>query len=211
MTITPRQIDEYCEKHSSSPGALLYQLERETHLKTLAPQMLSGSLQGQFMRFISLMLQPKRVLEIGTFTGYGALCLAEGLPKDGELHTIEANQELYHLIEKYISEAGKEDQIKLLKGDAREIIPTLDGPYDLIFVDAGKQDYPWYYEQALPLLRKGGWLLADNVLWSGKVASDISDPDTDQIRAFNAVIQKDSRVENVMLPLRDGLSIIRKL
>ena len=173
--------------------------------------MISGSLQGQFIRFLSLMLKPKAILEIGTFTGYATICLAAGLPPEGKLHTIEANPELYYLIEKYIREAGLEDQITLYKGDAKEILPTLSGRYDLIFIDAGKKDYPWYYEQALRLLAPGGFLLADNVLWSGKVVTDTSDADTDLIRDFNAMIQADSRVENVLLPLRDGLLLARKL
>jgi caffeoyl-CoA O-methyltransferase len=173
--------------------------------------MMSGPLQGQFLRFLSLMLRPEKVLEIGTFTGYAALCLAEGLAPDGILDTIEVNQELYYLIEKYIQEAGKQEHIRLHKGDAKEILPGLDTDYDLIFVDAGKQDYDWYYEEALQHLRPGGWLLADNVLWSGKVVGPHEDTDTQKIRAFNQEVHHDPRVENVLLPLRDGLLIVRKL
>ncbi len=203
-------VQLYCEAHSSPPGDVLYQLERQTHLKTLAPQMLSGRLQGQFLRMLSLLMKPERILEVGTFTGYSALCLAEGLSSRGRLHTVEANLELEYLIRKYIRLAGREEQIVLHLGDAAEVLPGLAGPFDLAFLDAGKQDYRTHYELLLPLLRPGGILLADNVLWSGKVMGPATDDDTESLRAFNTFVAGDERVEQVLLPLRDGLLLARK-
>jgi predicted O-methyltransferase YrrM len=204
------RLNDYCEAHSTPPGDLLYQLERETHLKTLAPQMLSGPLQGQFLRMLSRMLRPQRILEVGTFTGYSALCLAEGLPPSGRLHTIEVNPELEYLIRKYVRLAGREQQIVLHLGDAAGVIPALEGPFDLAFLDAGKQDYRRHYELALPRLRSGGLLLADNVLWSGKVLEPPADADAESIRAFNTFVAEDERVEQVLLPVRDGLLLAQK-
>jgi len=204
------RLNDYCEAHSTPPGDLLYRLERETHLKTLAPQMLSGPLQGQFLRMLSRMLRPQRILEVGTFTGYSALCLAEGLAEGGQLHTIEVNPELEYLIRKYIRLAGREQQIALHLGDAADIIPGLEGPFDLAFLDAGKQDYRLHYELILPVLRPGGLILADNVLWSGKVLEPAADADAESIRAFNTFVVEDERVEQVFLPVRDGLLLAQK-
>jgi len=202
---------DYCLAHSSSLSAVLHDLERETHLRTLGPQMLSGEYQGQLLRFLSLMLRPRRVLEIGTFTGYTALCMAEGLTEDGVLHTIEANDELGWLIKKYIQQAGMEHKIVLHLGDAAQVAPTLDEVFDLVFLDAGKLDYPAHYEMALAKMRPGGFLLADNVLWDGKVASGNERDETAvALRAFNDFVQQDKRVENLLLHLRDGLMIVRK-
>lgn len=208
------QIDatlDYCLRHSSSLGGLLHDLERETHLRTLAPQMLSGEYQGQLLRFLSLMLRPKRVLEIGTFTGYTAICMAEGLAEDGMLHTIEANDELGWLIRKYVAHADMENKVTLHLGDAAKVIPTLDEIFDLVFLDAGKLDYPQHYELALEKMRPGAFLLADNVLWDGKVASGNERDETARaLRAFNDFVQNDERVDNLLLPLRDGLMMVRK-
>jgi predicted O-methyltransferase YrrM len=203
---------EYCLAHSTAPSALLAALDRETNLKTLSPQMQSGAYQGLLLRFISQMIQPKRVLEIGTFSGYATLCLADGLPVDGKLHTIEVNDEMAWIIRKYVRLAGLDEKIVLHLGDAGAIIPTLDEVFDLVFIDAGKLDYQQHYELVLPKVRSGGFLLADNVLWDGKVAGmDTKDETARALRIFNDFVQQDSRVENILLPLRDGLMLIRKV
>jgi caffeoyl-CoA O-methyltransferase len=202
---------DYCMAHTSALAPVFQQLERETQLRTLAPQMMSGPYQGQLLRFISLMIRPQRVLEIGTFTGYSALCLAAGLPPGGQLHTIEANDELGYIIRKFVALAGYQDQIVLHFGDAAQIVPSLEGSFDLVFLDAGKLDYPQHYELALAKMRPGGILLADNVLWDGKVASGNEKDETARLlRSFNDMVQQDVRVENLLLPLRDGLMMVRK-
>jgi len=202
---------DYCLAHSSPLGKTLHDLERETHLRTLGPQMLSGEYQGQLLRFLSLMIRPKRALEIGTFTGYTAICMAEGLAEHGMLHTVEANDELGWLIRKYVDAAGMADKIVLHLGDAATVVPTLNEVFDLVFLDAGKLDYPAHYEMALAKMRPGAFLLADNVLWDGKVASGNERDETARaLRAFNDFVHQDERVENLMLPLRDGLMLVRK-
>ena len=203
-------LQDYCSTHSSPQSQLLYELERETHLKTLAPQMMSGHLQGQLLQLLSRLMCPKRILEIGTFTGYATLCLASGLAADGRLHTIEANEELRYIIDKYIQRAQLGKQVQLHIGDAIEVIPTIDETFDIIFIDAGKQDYDTYYELCLPKLNQGGLLLADNVLWSGKVVDANKDADTKALHLFNEKVQTDERVYNLILPLRDGLLIAQK-
>ena len=207
------KLNLYCEAHTTAQPAILHQLERETHLKTLAPQMLSGHLQGQFLAMLSKICRPRAILEIGAFTGYAAICLAQGLPEGGTLHTIEANPELEYLIRKYISLAGLDEKIHLHIGDAREVIPALPGPFDMVFIDAGKQDYIQYYDLVIDKVPRGGLIIADNVLWSGKVVSDEREQDQDavSIHQFNEKVQRDERVENIMLPLRDGLLIARKV
>ncbi|HMQ86261.1 MAG TPA: O-methyltransferase [Flavilitoribacter sp.] len=205
-----RAIDQYCEAHTAPADSVLYELERETYLKTLAPQMLSGRLQGAFLSLISRLIHPKAILEIGTFTGYGSICLARGLADDGQLHTLEANRELEHIIRKYITKAGLAEKIRLHLGNALEIIPTLSGPFDLVFIDAGKQDYSAYFDLIIGRIRPGGLMLADNVLWSGKVLEPEQDEDTRALHAFNQKITTDPRVENLILPLRDGLMMARK-
>lgn len=203
-------LNNYCEEWSTPPSELLGHLERETHLKTLAPQMMSGRLQGQFLRLFSLLMHPRRILEVGTFTGYASLCLAEGMPKEGELHTIEANPELEYLIRKYFDLSPYNNQLHLHIGNALELIPTLPGSFDLVFLDAGKLDYPRYFDLVVDRIPSGGCLLADNVLWSGKVIKKINDTDTAALHAFNQKIQDDPRVEQVILPIRDGLLLARK-
>ncbi len=200
----------YCEEHTTPPDGLLLELERETHLRTLSPQMLSGRLQGQLLRLISLMLRPERVLEIGAFTGYSALCLAAGLPEGGVLHTIEANDELAPMILNYFNRSPWADRLLLHVGDAADVIPTLEGPFDLVLLDAGKLDYIHHYNMVLPLIRPGGILLADNVLWDGKVVQNEPDETTRSLRIFNDWVHQDDRVENLLLPLRDGLMVVRK-
>lgn len=201
---------QYCLEHSGTPGPVLLALERETHLRTIQPQMLSGPLQGMFLQMISRMLQPRRILEIGTFTGYSAICLAQGLPHDGMLHTIEADDELEPIIRKYVRMAGLEAKITLHLGDAGSVVPRLQEIFDLVFLDAGKQDYWQHYERALPKMRPGAFLLADNALWAGKVLHDERDPAARALRDFNERVHADERVENLLLPLRDGLMMVRK-
>jgi predicted O-methyltransferase YrrM len=206
-----QSLNIYAEKHTSAASDLLYQLERETYLKTLAPQMLSGHLQGRLLSFLSKMLRPKAILEIGTFTGYAAICLAEGLAEGGVLHTIEVNRELEYLIQKYLKKGNLEEKIKLHIGDAKTVLPTLPiDQFDMIMIDAGKKDNAYFYEKALPMLRPGGILLVDNVLWDGKVLQPPKDAMTRQIIEFNEMIHTDERVENLLLPIRDGMFILRK-
>ncbi len=202
---------EYCYAHTSSVDGVLHELERETHLRTLSPHMISGAYQGTLLRFISQMIQPRRALEVGTFAGYAAICIAAGLTDDGLLHTIEVNDELGWLIRKYVHRAGLEHKVQLHLGDAAVIIPTLEEAFDLVFLDAGKMDYALHYELALAKTRPGGFLLADNVLWDGKVvAKDQKDTTAQTLDTFNTMVQADPRVDNILLPIRDGVMIARK-
>lgn len=203
---------EYCFEHSTGVSRVLKELERETHLRTLNPQMLSGPYQGTLLRFFSRMIRPRRALEIGAFTGYTTICIGEGLEENGLLHTIEVNDEMGWLIRKYIRKAGLEEKIRLHLGDAAIIIPQLDETFDLVFLDAGKLDYPVHYELALAKTRPGGFLLADNVLWDGKVVGeDEKDETARALRAFNDMVHEDPRVENILLPVRDGIMLMRKI
>ena len=210
MQFPLKNLYDYCTAHSQPPSRLLYDLERETHLKTLAPQMMSGPLQGALLSLLSRLLQPRNALEIGTFTGYGALCIAEGLAPGGVLHTIEANPEHEALIRKYIRLAGKEEAIQLHIGQAQERIPCLPVPFDFVFMDAGKQDYAHYFDLVVDRVRPGGLLLADNVLWGGKITNPHPDKDTRIMQEFNEKVAADPRVTTLMLPLRDGLSILQR-
>ena len=210
MDFLPKKISDYAESHTAPDSDFLQSLIRDTHLKTLAPRMLSGNLQGRFLSLISHLMQPKRVLEIGTFTGYSALCLAEGLAEDGILYALEANDELEYLIQEYIEKGNFQEKVKLIIGNALEIMPTIDEIFDLVFIDAGKRDYPLYYDLAIHKVRSGGLIIADNILWSGKVADDKKDLDTRIIDDFNKKIHADERVENILLPIRDGLMMARK-
>ena len=204
------KIEQYAEAHTSPESDILRALVRETHLKTLSPRMLSGHLQGRFLSMIAKLMQPRRVLEIGTFTGYSALCLTEGVAEDGILYALEGNDELKHIIEKYIEASGFQDKIKLLIGNALEIIPTLDEVFDLVFIDAGKRDYPAYWDLVIDKTRSGGLIIADNILWSGKVVEDNKNLDTQILDSFNKKALNDARVECVLLPLRDGLMMAIK-
>jgi len=206
-----KAIQAYCEAHTTPQSPILYALERETHLKTLAPQMMSGHLQGQFLRFLNLIAQPQYILEIGTFTGYGTLCMAAGLAPNGQLHTIEANPERESIIRKYLALAQLEKAVQLYIGQAEKIIPNLPLVFDMALIDGGKQDYAWHYDLVMEKLKVGGLILVDNVLWDGKVVQDKPDKDTSIIQAFNQKVHEDERVENLLLPLRDGLMIIRKI
>jgi caffeoyl-CoA O-methyltransferase len=210
MDFLPKKIADYAEAHSEPESDLLLSLVRETHLKTLVPRMLSGHLQGRFLSLITKLMQPKRILEIGTFTGYAALCMAEGLSEDGVLTTIEANDEMAFLIEKYVEKGGFAGKINPIFGNALEIIPTLTETFDLVFIDAGKRDYPAYYDLVLPKVKSGGLIIADNILWSGKVVEDKKDIDTTIIDGFNKMVLADKRVECLLLPIRDGLIMARK-
>lgn len=211
MEVIPESIAQYAEAHSSAAKPLLQQLERETWLKHLHPGMVSGHLQGQFLTMISYLLQPKNVLEIGTFTGYSALCLAEGLTEGGTLDTIEVDEELEPHIRNYLKKADLEDKVQLHIGNALDIIPKIDKEFDLVFIDADKVNYSNYYDLVFEKVKKGGLILVDNVLWFGKVLADATDEDTQGIKAFNEKIKEDARVENVLLTIRDGIMMIRKL
>lgn len=211
MNFSETELVDYLEAHSTPISDLLHELERQTHLQFLSPQMLSGSLQGRFLQLISQMIKPKRVLEIGTYTGFSAICLAEGLAKDGLLQTIEANEELEDFIRYYLEKAGLSDRVELYIDDAVKRIPKLKGPFDLIFMDANKRQYEAYYDLVFEQWASGGFMIVDNVLWSGKVLRESKDKDTRYLQAFNAKVQADERVENVVLPFRDGLTILRKL
>lgn len=207
------EIEEYILNHSSAEPELLYKLFRETNLKVLYSRMISGHIQGSLLRMISSMLNPERILEIGTFTGYSALCLAEGLAEKGQLDTIEVNAELEEMIRKYFDQSPNGHKINLIIGAALKVLPTLNKTYDLVFIDADKENYSEYYHLVFDKVRLGGFILADNVLWDGKVV--INPPPTDKetqgIISFNDLVKADHRVEKIILPLRDGISIIRKI
>jgi caffeoyl-CoA O-methyltransferase len=210
----------YAESHSSPEQPLLTDLNRETHLTQVYPRMLAGHMQGTLLRMFSHMIRPSRILEIGTFTGYSALCLADGLvPRNAAeeggwgLHTIEVNPEQEQLIRRYFQKSGVAEKITLHIGDAEQIIPTLDYSWDLVYIDADKPNYLAYYQMVIPRVRQGGFILADNTLWDGKVLLPLEkmDKDAEGISAFNEFVQSDNRVENLLLPFRDGLMIARKL
>lgn len=206
-----KEIHEYCETHTSPLPEVLLELERETHLKTLSPQMLSGRLQGQLLAFLSNLIRPKAILEIGTFTGYSAICLAQGLASGGILHTIEVNRELEHFIRKYLGKASLAEVVQLHIGRAQDIVPTLQDGFDLVFIDAAKQDYPLFYDLVIEKINPGGLLIADNILWDGKVLTPEKDQDAAMLHAFNLKVAADERVEQLLLPVRDGLLVARKL
>jgi predicted O-methyltransferase YrrM len=213
MSITPSLIETYCEAHTTSEPDLLYRLNRETHIKVMNARMLSGQLQGALLAMISKMIKPEKILEIGTYTGYSALCLAEGLQKNGELHTIEIDEELEEMIAKYFNLSAHKEKLHLHIGNALEIIPELNHEWDLVFMDAEKKEYWQYYEMVLPYVKNGGFILVDNVLWNGKVIEEQAekDEDTKAIMKFNDFIQNDPRVKNVILPVRDGIMLIEKI
>lgn len=207
------ELEEYCEAHSTPESDLLYRLNRETNLKCIKPRMISGHLQGRLLSFISQMMRPKRILEIGTYTGYATLCLAEGLSDDGRIDTIEVDEELEEMIRRYFSQSAYNEKITLHIGDALQMLKQLDATWDLVFMDAEKDDYIAYYELVLPRLRQGGIILADNVLWSGKVIQEVKtgDKETRALMKFNDYILEDKRVKNFLLPFRDGIMVIEKL
>lgn len=206
-------LDQYIDAHISPEDDYLNELDRETHQKVLHPRMLSGHLQGQFLSMISCMIKPKCILEIGSFTGYSALCLAKGLAEGGQLHTIEIDDELESLAKKYFLKSGMSDQIVQHIGDAREIIPSLYLVFDLVFIDADKRDYCDYYRLVFDQIPVGGFIVADNVLWGGKVIDPDSfgEEQTHGILEFNDLVQNDPRVRNVLLPVRDGIMLVQKV
>ena len=207
-----KEIESYILSHSDEEGSLLAALNRDANVNLLRPRMLSGHLQGRILKMFCRMLKPKRVLEIGTYTGYATLCMAEALEKDAEIHTLEINDEMEDFIRKYVSQSPDKDKIKLYFGDAMEIIPAMDEIFDLIFIDADKRLYSDYYDLIFDKLPAGALILADNTLWDGKVLEPLqsSDKQTAGILAFNDKIKADQRVEKVILPLRDGLTMIWK-
>lgn len=205
-------INEYILSHSDEEGDLLSALNRDANVNLLRPRMLSGHLQGRILKMFCRMLNPSRVLEIGTYTGYATLCMAEGLPEGALIHTLEINDEMEDFIMKYLSRSPHKEKICVHFGDAMEIIPQLDECFDLVFIDADKRLYSDYYDRVFPKVRRGGLILADNTLWDGKVVEEVhsSDKQTLGILAFNEKIKQDDRVEKVILPLRDGLTMIWK-
>jgi caffeoyl-CoA O-methyltransferase len=211
MHFLPEKLDNYVVAHSQKEPELLQQLSRETWQKVLAPRMLSGHFQGRVLSMLSKLINPKNVLEIGTYTGYSALCLVEGIQPKGQLHTIDTNEELYDLQKKYFDKSGFGNQIIQHTGNALNIIPTIDKTFDLVFIDADKQNYPNYLEIILPKLKSGSVILSDNVLWTGKVIEKLQkgDKDTEALLKYNKMINEHSQLETVLLPIRDGLTLTR--
>ena len=210
--INNEKLDEYLINHSQKEPELLRSLNRETNLKVLQPRMISGAYQGRLLSLISKIINPKKILEIGTFTGYSTLCLAEGLDKNGQIHTIDVNEELYGLQRKYFKKSPFNDNITQHLGNALDIIPKLDQEFDLIFLDADKINYPKYLELLINKLKKGGVLLSDNVLWDGKVLNEIpqNDISTKAIVEYNRLLNNKLEMDSVILPIRDGITISRK-
>jgi caffeoyl-CoA O-methyltransferase len=211
MDIINEALQRYSEEHTSPENYLLRSINRHTHANVLRPRMLSGHLQGRVLAMFSQMLRPSRILEIGTYTGYSALCMAEGLVEGGKLITIDVNEELEEMVRASFSSSPLGAMIDFRVGDARHIIPELAESFDLVFIDADKENYSLYFDLVFSKVRPGGIILADNVLWSGKVIDAKPDKDTVAIQEFNRKIQLDNRVENVLLPIRDGIMMIRKL
>lgn len=206
-----RELEKYIEAHSSIEDPVLEDLYRQTHIRFVNPNMVSGHMQGKLLGFISAMIRPEHILEIGTFTGYSAICLSKGLKEGGKLITIEINDELAPFSGSYFRKAGVESKITLLNGNALEIIPTLDIKFDLVFIDADKRDYCDYYRLAMQKLKPEGFILADNVLWGGQVLNkETRDQQSRGVIEFNELVKNDESVEKIILPIRDGLMLIRK-
>ena len=213
MDFLPKEIENYALNHTTAENDLLKELNRQTHIQILQPRMLSGHLQGKVLSMISHMIQPNRVLEVGTYTGYSALSIAEGLSKDGKIVTIDINEELEPFIRSYFERSSFNDKIDFLVGNAVEVIPTLNEIWDIVFIDADKENYSIYFDLVINQVRKGGFIIVDNVLWSGKVVQEVeaNDKETKGIIEFNSKVKEDSRVENVLFTIRDGLMVLRKL
>jgi len=211
MHFLPENIDNYVVEHSQKEPTVLKELSKETWQKVLNPRMLSGAFQGRILSMISKLIQPKNILEIGTYTGYSALCLAEGLASDGKIFTLDKNEELETLQNKYFEKSGFRNQIEQFVGNAIEIIPTIDEKFDMVFIDADKSNYINYYHLIIDKMNPGGIILSDNVLWSGKVVEklDPKDKDTKVLLEYNTLLNTDARIETVLLPIRDGLTISR--
>ena len=212
MEFISKDLSDYCEAHTSEESSVLSKLNRETHLKVVSPRMLSGHLQGRFLSFISKLYQPKLIIEIGTYTGYSALCLAEGLSENGKLISIDVNEETSAFAKNFIAQTEYANTIELVVADAKEYIQTITQPIDIVFIDADKKNYLTYYHLVMDKLAKGGLIIADNVLWSGKITMPEKDMDRETLalHQFNQFVQQDARVENILLPIRDGLMIVRK-
>lgn len=210
--IVNSNIESYITSIIDPEESLLKELERETYVKVLNPRMVTGHWQGQILKMISTMIKPQTVLEIGTFTGYSAICFSKGLAPDGHIHTIEINDEIVHIPEKYFQKAGISDKVTIHVGDAMEIIPSLKVMFDLVFIDGDKSQYLEYYHCIFEKVKQGGYILADNILWNGKVVENVEQGDysTQGILAFNSFIKNDNRVEKTILPVRDGTLLIRK-
>jgi len=204
-------ILRYSEEHTHPESDLLKKINRDTMANVMMSRMLSGHIQGRILSMVSRMIKPKLILEIGTFTGYSAICLAEGLQHDGKLITIDVNEELEDKVRSYFQEAGLTKQVDYRIGKALDIIPGLTGPFDLVFIDADKQNNSVYFDLVIDKIPVGGFIMVDNVLWSGKVLLKEPDKDTRNVLAFNDKVQRDSRVENVLLPVRDGISVMQKV
>lgn len=211
MNFLPDKIDDYVVAHSQNEPALLRELSKETWQKVLAPRMLSGHFQGRVLSMLSKLVQPNSILEIGTYTGYSALCLSEGMQPKGQLHTIDTNEELYDLQRKYFDKSQFGNQIKQYLGNALDIIPTLNLTFDLVFIDADKSNYSNYFHAVIDKMNSGGIIVSDNVLWSGKIVEkrDPKDIDTNALLVYNKLLKEDDRIETVLLPIRDGLTISR--
>ena len=211
MEVIEPALQGYAERHTSEESDLLRKINRETHVQVMRPRMLSGQLQGRVLSMISCMIKPRVILEIGTYTGYSALCMAEGLQPNGKLITIDINEELEDRVRRYFHQAGLEDRIDYRIGDARQVLRSLDETFDLVFIDADKENYAQYFDLVIDRVNLNGIILADNVLWSGKVLDEKPDKDTRAILEFNDKIQRDPRVENVLLPIRDGMMMMRRV
>lgn len=214
MEFISQELLDYCQDHTSQEDELLQLIVRETNAKVLMPRMLSGQLQGKTLEMFTKMLNPDVILEIGTYTGYSAVCMARGLAKNGKLITLDINDELEEMVRGFFQKGGLTDKIDYRLGNALELIPQLEGEFDMVFIDADKINYVRYYDLVIDRVRKGGIVLADNVLWSGKVLVEKGgkiDKDTKAIMEFNQMVQEDPRVENVLLPIRDGIMMARKL
>jgi predicted O-methyltransferase YrrM len=211
MEFISKDIQEYADLYSQKEPTLLRELNRETWQKVLIPRMLSGAYQGRLLSMLSKLTKPKQILEIGTYTGYSALCLAEGLVANGQLHTIDHNEELAYIQQKYFNKSAYKNQIKTYLGEALDIIENFKIKFDLVFIDADKVNYPNYFKAIVPKMNSGGLILSDNVLWSGKVLqqADAKDKDTQALQDYNKLINDDPRVESVLLPIRDGLTLTR--
>ena len=211
MEFIDPKLEEYAEKHTTQQSAILQELERETWAKVLIPRMLSGHLQGRFLSMMAKLMGAKRILEIGTYTGFSAICMAEAIAEDGRIHTIDINEELEPMIKRYFERAGVANKVRFHLGNALDVVPTLDEVWDLVFIDADKENYSNYFDLVIDHVRPGGCIIADNVLWSGKVVADSPDEETKALIEYSDKVNRDPRVENILLPIRDGLMLCRKL
>lgn len=211
MNFLDKSLEDYVQQHSEQEPELLQQLARETHLKVLQPRMLSGAYQGRLLALLSKLIAPKHILEIGTYTGYSALSLAEGLNPNGRIDTIDINEELQEMQRRYFDASGFGKQIFQHIGNASDIIPTLSGMFDMVFIDADKEQYPLYFDLIIDRVPSGGMIIADNVLWSGKVMNKADDEATQALQVFNKKMVDDTRVETLILPVRDGITLLRKI